>query len=153
MIIIIIVIGGTGTWCAPSSDQPAEWPRLYQPVCYLDGEIWQIYSPDLLFNVWIVVKLYKNNQISAFCIYCKPACVSVQIRDSSCNYEAFMNILKLTDKPAELEAVKDKVLEELQYLRSLDTAGDGGHLQSERHTYKGHKKKEFIIVHCIPPLT
>uniref|UniRef100_A0A8C2X7F8 Sorting nexin 13 n=1 Tax=Cyclopterus lumpus TaxID=8103 RepID=A0A8C2X7F8_CYCLU len=49
------------------------------------------------------------------------------IRDSSCNYEAFMNILKLTDKPAELEAVKDKVLEELQYLRSLDTAGDGGH--------------------------
>ncbi|KAM3596632.1 uncharacterized protein V6R79_018292 [Siganus canaliculatus] len=46
------------------------------------------------------------------------------IRDTSCNYEAFMNILKLTDKPAELEAVKDKVLEELQYLRSLDTAGD-----------------------------
>lgn len=38
-----------------------------------------------------------------------------------------MNILKLTDKPSELEAVKDKVLEELQYLRSLDTAGDGGH--------------------------
>lgn len=37
-----------------------------------------------------------------------------------------MNILKLTDKPAELEAVKDKVMEELQYLRSLDTAGDGG---------------------------
>uniref|UniRef100_A0A8D3BPM2 Sorting nexin 13 n=1 Tax=Scophthalmus maximus TaxID=52904 RepID=A0A8D3BPM2_SCOMX len=46
------------------------------------------------------------------------------ISDSSCNYEAFMNILKLTDKPAELEAVKDKVVEELQYLRSLDTAGD-----------------------------
>lgn len=50
---------------------------------------------------------------------------SAQIRDSSCNYEAFMNILKLTDKPSELEAVKDKVAEELQYLRSLDTAGDG----------------------------
>ncbi|XP_029299422.1 sorting nexin-13 isoform X6 [Cottoperca gobio] len=48
----------------------------------------------------------------------------LRIQDSSCNYEAFMNILKLTDKPAELEAVKDKVLEELQYLRSLDTAGD-----------------------------
>ncbi|KAJ7991635.1 hypothetical protein DPEC_G00285940 [Dallia pectoralis] len=46
------------------------------------------------------------------------------IRDSSCNYEAFMNILKLTDRVAELEAVKDKALEELQYLRSLDTAGD-----------------------------
>ncbi|KAJ8354430.1 hypothetical protein SKAU_G00219970 [Synaphobranchus kaupii] len=46
------------------------------------------------------------------------------IRDSSCNYEAFMNILKLSDKPAELEAVKDKATEELQYLRSLDTAGD-----------------------------
>uniref|UniRef100_A0A3Q3NCZ5 Sorting nexin 13 n=1 Tax=Labrus bergylta TaxID=56723 RepID=A0A3Q3NCZ5_9LABR len=41
-----------------------------------------------------------------------------------CNYEAFMNILKLTDKPSELESVKDKVMEELQYLRSLDTAGD-----------------------------
>uniref|UniRef100_A0A8C8EJJ4 Sorting nexin 13 n=1 Tax=Oncorhynchus tshawytscha TaxID=74940 RepID=A0A8C8EJJ4_ONCTS len=46
------------------------------------------------------------------------------IRDSSCNYEAFMNILKLTDRVSELEAVKDKALEELQYLRSLDTAGD-----------------------------
>ncbi|XP_056597434.1 sorting nexin-13 isoform X2 [Triplophysa dalaica] len=46
------------------------------------------------------------------------------IHDSSCNYEAFLNILKLTDKVFELEAVKDKVLEELQYLRSLDTAGD-----------------------------
>ncbi|XP_016314765.1 sorting nexin-13-like isoform X6 [Sinocyclocheilus anshuiensis] len=46
------------------------------------------------------------------------------IHDSSCNYEAFLNILKLTDKAAELEAVKDKVLEELQYLRSLDTGGD-----------------------------
>uniref|UniRef100_A0A672NLI5 Sorting nexin 13 n=1 Tax=Sinocyclocheilus grahami TaxID=75366 RepID=A0A672NLI5_SINGR len=46
------------------------------------------------------------------------------IRDSSCNYEAFLNILKLTDKAAELEAVRDKVLEELQYLRSLDTGGD-----------------------------
>lgn len=54
-----------------------------------------------------------------------------QIRDSSCNYEAFMNILKLTDKPAELEAVKDKVLEELQYLRSLDTAGDGTPFQNK----------------------
>lgn len=52
-------------------------------------------------------------------------CVFEQIHDSSCNYEAFLNILKLTDKVAELEAVKDKVLEELQYLRSLDTAGDG----------------------------
>ncbi|XP_035286822.1 sorting nexin-13-like isoform X1 [Anguilla anguilla] len=46
------------------------------------------------------------------------------IGDSSCNHEAFMSILKLTDWPAELEAVRDKVLEELQYLRSLDTAGD-----------------------------
>ncbi|XP_073787435.1 sorting nexin-13 isoform X4 [Danio rerio] len=46
------------------------------------------------------------------------------IRDSSCNYEAFLNILKLTDEPSELEAVKDKVLEELQYLRSLDTGSD-----------------------------
>lgn len=44
-----------------------------------------------------------------------------------------MNILKLTDKPAELEAVKDKVLEELQYLRSLDTAGDGGHSLTYTH--------------------
>lgn len=60
------------------------------------------------------------------CCGCVNVCDFVQIRDSSCNYEAFMNILKLTDKPAELEAVKDKVLEELQYLRSLDTAGDGG---------------------------
>ncbi|RXM37221.1 Sorting nexin-13 [Acipenser ruthenus] len=46
------------------------------------------------------------------------------IHDSSCNYEAFMNILKLSDKVGELEAVKDKAMEELQFLRSLDTAGD-----------------------------
>ncbi|KAI1902512.1 hypothetical protein AGOR_G00045520 [Albula goreensis] len=46
------------------------------------------------------------------------------LRESSCNYEAFMTILKLTDRPDELEAVRDKVLEELQFLRSLDTAGD-----------------------------
>ncbi|XP_005991338.1 sorting nexin-13 isoform X2 [Latimeria chalumnae] len=46
------------------------------------------------------------------------------IRDSNCNYEAFMNILKLSDNPSELEAAKDKAVEELQYLRSLDTAGD-----------------------------
>lgn len=38
-----------------------------------------------------------------------------------------MNILKLTDKPPELEAVKDRVLEELQHLRSLDTGADGTH--------------------------
>lgn len=48
-----------------------------------------------------------------------------QIRDSNCNYEAFMNIIKLSDNIGELEAVKDKASEELQYLRSLDTAGDG----------------------------
>ncbi|KAJ8377201.1 hypothetical protein AAFF_G00264960, partial [Aldrovandia affinis] len=46
------------------------------------------------------------------------------IRDSSCRYEAFMNILKLTDRPDELEAVRDRALEELQLLRSLDTAGE-----------------------------
>ena len=45
-----------------------------------------------------------------------------------------MNILRLTDRPPELEAVKDKVLEELQYLRSLDTAGDGAHSLTRRHT-------------------
>ncbi|XP_078233296.1 sorting nexin-13 isoform X4 [Pogona vitticeps] len=46
------------------------------------------------------------------------------IRDSICNYEAFMNIVKVSDKIGELEAVRDKAAEELQYLRSLDTAGD-----------------------------
>ncbi|XP_070582619.1 sorting nexin-13 isoform X5 [Erythrolamprus reginae] len=46
------------------------------------------------------------------------------IRDSICNYEAFMNIVKVGDKVRELEAVRDKATEELQYLRSLDTAGD-----------------------------
>uniref|UniRef100_A0A8I3MUV4 Sorting nexin-13 n=1 Tax=Canis lupus familiaris TaxID=9615 RepID=A0A8I3MUV4_CANLF len=46
------------------------------------------------------------------------------IRDSNCNYEAFMNIIKLSDNIGELEAVRDKAAEELQYLRSLDTVGD-----------------------------
>uniref|UniRef100_V9K7T7 Sorting nexin-13 n=1 Tax=Callorhinchus milii TaxID=7868 RepID=V9K7T7_CALMI len=46
------------------------------------------------------------------------------IRDTNCNYEAFMNVIKLSDKVAELEAVRDKAAEELQYLRSLDTVGD-----------------------------
>lgn len=36
-----------------------------------------------------------------------------------------MNIIKLSDNIGELEAVRDKAAEELQYLRSLDTAGDG----------------------------
>ncbi|XP_069769902.1 sorting nexin-13 isoform X3 [Narcine bancroftii] len=46
------------------------------------------------------------------------------IRDANCNYEAFLNIIKLSDKVMELEAVRDRAAEELQYLRSLDTAGD-----------------------------
>ncbi|XP_060680714.1 sorting nexin-13 isoform X2 [Hemiscyllium ocellatum] len=46
------------------------------------------------------------------------------IRDANCNYEAFLNIIKLSDKVVELEAVRDRAAEELQYLRSLDTAGD-----------------------------
>lgn len=49
-----------------------------------------------------------------------------------------MNILKLTDQPAELEAVKDMVMEELQYLRSLDTAGDGG-----RRVARGYHKVQI----------
>ncbi|XP_069814901.1 sorting nexin-13 isoform X2 [Dendropsophus ebraccatus] len=46
------------------------------------------------------------------------------IHDSNCNYEAFMNVIKLSDNIGELEAVRDKAAEELQYLRSLDTVGD-----------------------------
>lgn len=52
-----------------------------------------------------------------------------------------MNILKLTDKPAELEAVRDKVLEELQFLRSLDTAGDGGRSLFSFHLHQTHTLK------------
>uniref|UniRef100_UPI00398E6799 sorting nexin-13 isoform X6 n=1 Tax=Pristiophorus japonicus TaxID=55135 RepID=UPI00398E6799 len=48
----------------------------------------------------------------------------LRIRDANCNYEAFLNIIKLSDKVVELEAVRDRAAEELQYLRSLDTAGD-----------------------------
>uniref|UniRef100_A0A8C5PT09 Sorting nexin 13 n=1 Tax=Leptobrachium leishanense TaxID=445787 RepID=A0A8C5PT09_9ANUR len=46
------------------------------------------------------------------------------IHDSNCNYEAFMNVIKLSDNIVELEAVRDKATEELLYLRSLDTGGD-----------------------------
>ncbi|XP_072910212.1 sorting nexin-13 isoform X6 [Hemitrygon akajei] len=46
------------------------------------------------------------------------------IRDANCNYEAFLNIIKLSDKVVELEAVKERAADELQHLRSLDTAGD-----------------------------
>ncbi|XP_044151728.1 sorting nexin-13 isoform X2 [Bufo gargarizans] len=46
------------------------------------------------------------------------------IHDSNCNYEAFMNVIKLSDNIRELEAVRDKAAEELQFLRSLDTVGD-----------------------------
>ena len=35
-----------------------------------------------------------------------------------------MNIIKLSDNIGELEAVRSKAAEELQYLRSLDTAGN-----------------------------
>ncbi|XP_036411358.1 sorting nexin-13-like [Megalops cyprinoides] len=64
----------------------------------------------------LISQLSDPDYINQFAIW--------MIRDSSCNYEAFMSILRLTERPAELEAVRDKVLEELQYLRSLDTAGD-----------------------------
>ncbi|XP_063308466.1 sorting nexin-13 isoform X2 [Pelobates fuscus] len=46
------------------------------------------------------------------------------IHDSNCNYEAFMNVIKLSDNIGELEAVRDRAAEELQYRRSLDTVGD-----------------------------
>ena len=35
-----------------------------------------------------------------------------------------MNIIKLSDNIGELEAVRSKAAEKLQYLRSLDTAGN-----------------------------
>ena len=35
-----------------------------------------------------------------------------------------MNTIKLSDNIGELEAVRSKAAEELQYLRSLDTAGN-----------------------------
>lgn len=98
--------------CAASPHQSTERPRLHQPVCHLDGECRR---PRCQFGSKRNAAVGPTRNALA------------QIRDSSCNYEAFMNILKLTDKPAELEAVKDKVAEELQYLRSLDTAGDGEH--------------------------
>lgn len=66
-----------------------------------------------------------------------------------------MNILKLTDKPAELEAVKDKVAEELQYLRSLDTAGDGAqqlHLHQQDKCVVGWKTRIVSVKLCSPPL-
>lgn len=88
----------------------------------------QLSDPDYInqFVIWMVSVGAPHCQLSLNkCCGWTDVDALAQIRDSSCNYEAFMNILKLTDKPAELEAVKDKVAEELQYLRSLDTAGDG----------------------------
>jgi len=46
------------------------------------------------------------------------------ICDSDWKYEDFINIIKLSDNIGELEAVRSKAAEELQYLRSLDTAGN-----------------------------
>lgn len=90
----------------------------------------QLSDPDYInqFVIWMVRTgtRHRRSCTKGTLQIRKRVCFPLQIRDSSCNYEAFMNILKLTDKPAELEAVKDKVVEELQYLRSLDTAGDGG---------------------------
>lgn len=47
-----------------------------------------------------------------------------------------MNIIKLSDNIGELEAVRDKAAEELQYLRSLDTAGDGKWFPLNRVLFK-----------------
>lgn len=46
------------------------------------------------------------------------------ICDSDWNYEDFMNIIKLSGNIGELEAVRSKAAEELQYLWPLDTAGN-----------------------------
>ncbi|NXF17595.1 SNX13 protein, partial [Rhodinocichla rosea] len=75
------------------------------------------------------------------------------IRDSNCNYEAFMNIIKLSDNIGELEAVKDKASEELQYLRSLDTAGDDintikNQINSLLYVIK-FKKKPMNPLNCV----
>ena len=64
-----------------------------------------------------------------------------------------MNILKLTDRVAELEAVKDKALEELQYLRSLDTAGDGTHTRTHTHTHTRAHTHTYINTHTHKPST
>lgn len=58
-----------------------------------------------------------------------------------------MNIIKLSDNIGELEAVRDKASEELQYLRSLDTAGDGKWftLNSVRFKVYGILNKAFHL--------
>lgn len=50
-----------------------------------------------------------------------------------------MNIIKLSDNIGELEAVRDKAAEELQYLRSLDTAGDGKWFTLNRVLFKDYQ--------------
>lgn len=104
----------------------------------------QLSDPDYInqFVIWMVSVWRPNSQLN-FNNLCGRTDTDafMQIRDASCNYEAFMNILKLTDKPAELEAVKDKVVEELQYLRSLDTAGDGENFARPCHTVEVEASK------------
>lgn len=46
-----------------------------------------------------------------------------------------MNIIKLSDNIGELEAVRDLAAEELQYLRSLDTADDGNLFNSNTRLF------------------
>lgn len=104
----------------------------------------QLSDPDYInqFVIWMVSVWRPNSQLN-FNNFCGRTDTDafMQIRDASCNYEAFMNILKLTDKPAELEAVKDKVVEELQYLRSLDTAGDGENFARPCHAVEVEASK------------
>lgn len=60
-----------------------------------------------------------------------------------------MNIIKLSDNVGELEAVRDKAAEELQYLRSLDTAGDGKWFISRLLRTNIYLNKIFIYLNAI----
>lgn len=111
----------------------------------------QLSDPDYInqFVIWMVRNHRPSVCVRLIQIHFETDSffTTIKIRDSSCNYEAFMNILKLTDKPAELEAVKDKVVEELQYLRSLDTAGDGR--ERSHPTSFPSASKSFHLSFCL----
>ncbi|XP_077124851.1 sorting nexin-13 isoform X1 [Ranitomeya variabilis] len=112
--------------CTSSKDEEGFLKDLCEVLLYLllppgdfQNKIMRYFAREILSRgilLPLINQLSDPDYINQYIIW--------MIRDSNCNYEAFMNVIKLSDNIGELEAVRDKAAEELQYLRSLDTVGE-----------------------------
>ncbi|CAJ0967889.1 unnamed protein product [Ranitomeya imitator] len=130
--------------CTSSKDEEGFLKDLCEVLLYLllppgdfQNKIMRYFAREILSRgilLPLINQLSDPDYINQYIIW--------MIRDSNCNYEAFMNVIKLSDNIGELEAVRDKAAEELQYLRSLDTVGEG--YQCPSSLLKSHTAQDML---------